>query len=101
MSLATFVKREQGLTLADLDYMRDFRTRLINSFLYEKLTASKKSRVLFYVKMVDEWLKENTERVLKSEFAVKPIKIFDRSKETNHQYYERHKKLKDGTNTNI
>jgi len=100
MNFFTKVKREQGLTLADLDDIRDLRTRLIDSFLYEKLSRAKKSRVLFYVKYADEWLKENAERVLKSEFAVKPIKIFERSKETNHQYYERYKTKKDGTNIN-
>lgn len=99
MNFFTKVKREQGLTLADLDDIRDLRTRLIDSFLYEKLSRAKKSRVLFYVKYADEWLKENAERVLKSEFTVKPIKIFERSKETNHQYCERHKNKQDGTTT--
>lgn len=100
MSLATLVKREQSLTLTDIEEIRDFRSRLIDSFLYEKLSRAKKGRVLFYVKRVDEWLKENAERVLKSEFAVKPIKIFPSiSPEKNHEKYERYKKKKENGST--
>jgi hypothetical protein len=101
MNFFTKVERDKAFIfpLGDLEEMRKFQLLLIDYQCYGQLKPSERNKIMHHVREIEIHLKENFQKAVKKEFAVKPIKIFERSKETNHQYYERHKNRKDGTTT--
>lgn len=102
MNFFTKVEREKAFIfpLGDLEEMRKFQLLLIDIQCYGQLKPSERNKIMHHVREIEIYLKDNFQKAVIKEFAVKPIKIFERSKEANHQYYERHKNKKDGSNTN-
>lgn len=73
------VPRESVECVEDLETMRELQLNLINLQLYDKkLTPRHLNKIVFEIHMIEIWIKENSARILKSEFKVKPITSFPR-----------------------
>jgi hypothetical protein len=106
MNFFTKVPRESVEHLDDLEMMRALQLELINIYVYRRpldngrpMTPRHLNKIAFQITQIEIWIKENSTRILKAEFAVKPIKLFDRERD-NHKEYEHLKRKQHGASSN-
>jgi hypothetical protein len=80
--------------LLDLAELKRVQLLLIDFQCYEKITPRQRNIIMYHVKEIEIFLKNNINKAIKSEFAVKPIKMFPTQVRDNKAEYQRIKNRK-------